>query len=249
MRKRMLSLFIAVAFVLLAGVQVGTATDISPELAYDFLPVAEVDDVPQPFVPNGIPISSTVRSDGTGIDVHVGNIGIDGLDSVTVTVSATGHALPKSLTYYVPPIIGKTFSFDFQFIKCDTTYKITIEIHDGSGDQVLNRTASLNYTEDILANAGWNKGTYGNRKISLEEHFIKHASNVGVMANNLVEYLNMATNYRAEVIRDITNNNLGNYKVTVGTGKIPSHKYKNILDYRFALLTDAGYEILSFGGK
>lgn len=120
------------------------------------LPIASSSESTGPKkVPNGIPITSTVRTDGTGIDVHVGNIGVDGLDSVTVTVSATGYLTPKSATYYVPPVIGKTFSFDFPFIVVNTTYNITIKIVDGSGTKTLYRTASLEYTEEILTAQGW----------------------------------------------------------------------------------------------
>ncbi len=50
-----------------------------------------------------------------------------------------------------------------------------------------------------------------------------------------------------EVVYDIGRNNLSDYKITIGTGNIASHKYKSLSDERFALLTDSSYELLSFG--
>ena len=152
-------------------------------------PIAETIEVKEPRVPNGIPITSSPRRDGTGIDVHVGNIGVDGLDSVTVVVSATGYGQTKSLTAYVPAGVGKTFSFDFPYIKCATPYNITIYIVDGSGNQTLHRSAQLIYTEEILAAIGWGAGTYATRALSLENHFNKHHNDGGVGVNKLVSYL------------------------------------------------------------
>ncbi len=196
-------------------------------------------------VPNFIPISVTARTDGTGVDIHVGNVGVDGLDSVTVTVSATGHSTSKSQTAYVPPVIGKTFRFNMPMVKCNTTYNATIRIVDGSGTVIKTGTATLNYTDSILQSAGWHRGTFSTRAASLEYHFGKHKAEVG--ATNLVSYLNMATTYRAEIINDISEGTTGKYTITIGTGAIPSKKYKNNTDRRFAILTNSGYEILSFG--
>lgn len=52
-------------------------------------------------LPNVVPMKVTANSDGTGCKVYVGNIGADGLDLVTVTVTATGYGSPKSQTSYV----------------------------------------------------------------------------------------------------------------------------------------------------
>ena len=194
---------------------------------------------------NGIPITVTAKQDGTGVDVYVGNIGADGLDSVTVTVSATGYSVPKSQKSYVPALIGKTFSFNFPMIKCNTTYNATINIIDGSGTVTKTGKATLIYSDSTLQNAGWHKGTFSSRAASLEYHFNKHGSEVN--AKNIVLYLNKASNYRSEIISDIAQNNTSKYTITTGAGSIASKKYKNKTDSRFAILTNIGNEILSFG--
>ncbi len=71
---------------------------------------------PQARVPNGIPIEVIAKNDRTSVKVHVGNIGIDGLDNVTVTATATGYIKSQTQSGYVPPIIGKGFDFDFPYI-------------------------------------------------------------------------------------------------------------------------------------
>lgn len=201
----------------------------------------------QKRVPNGIPISSTVRVDGTGIDVHVGNVGVDGLDSVTVTVSATGYITPKSATYYVPPVIGKTFSFDFPFIVVNTTYSITIRIVDGSGTRTLYRTASLEYTDEILAAQGWGAGTYSSRTESLQKHFDKHHNDSGVNVNNIVAYLALAV----ATFND-TLNNPNDYRIVQQSGQTgfeAAHKYTHRTNHRFIIYGDNTDTIYSFGGR
>lgn len=195
--------------------------------------------------PNGIPITVTARTDGTGVDVYVGNVGVDGLDSVKVTVTATGHSTPKSQTAYVPSVVGKKFAFSMPMLKSNTTYKATILVTDGSGVRTLTGESTINYNETTLSSAMWNKGTFSTRAGSLDYHFNKHGAEVG--ATNIVSYLNKATTYRAEIVRDIASNNTSKYTMTTGTGSIASTKYKNKNDLRFAILTNSNKEILSFG--
>lgn len=197
-------------------------------------------------VPNGITVNVTARQNGTGVDVYVGNIGIDGLDNVTVTATATGHAASKTQTGYVPMIIGKNFGFDFPFTKCNTTYNVTVRVVDGSGTSNLTGKATLEYTDTILSNAGWHRGTFPTRAASLEYHFNTHGSEVS--STNLVDYLNKATTYRSEIINNISKGTASSvYTITKGTGSIASKKYKHKTDLRFAILTDSGNYILSFG--
>lgn len=199
--------------------------------------------------PNGVPISSTPRVDGTGIDVYVGNIGVDGLDMVTITITATGYTKPQIKKGYVPALLGKTFKFNIPFIACNTKYNIKIDIFDGGQTKTLFRSAELNYTDEILAAANWHKGTFSSRQKSLEYHFKVHALDEGVCAENLVEYLNIATSYYEVVIDALANNNVNDYTITSGTGPIKSHKYKNKPFGLFIIITDSDMQILSFGGK
>lgn len=197
-------------------------------------------------IPNGIPISVTPRQNGIGVDVKVNNIGADGLDSVTVTVKTTGYSSSKSMTYYVPALLGKSFAFDFPMIKCDTVYDVTIKITDGGQTKTLYGQGTLTYSESTLANAKWHKGTYSSRAASIEDHLRRHGSEVS--SNNIVDYLNKATSYRSEVISNINKGTASNiYNIATGTGSIPSKKYKHKTDGRYILLSNSGYEIFSFG--
>lgn len=197
-------------------------------------------------IPNAIPITVTPRQNGTGVDVKVNNVGVDGLDSVTVTVKATGYSNSKSLTSYVPALVGKNFAFDFPMIKCNTVYNVTIKVTDGGQSKTLYGQGSLTYSETTLANANWNKGTFSSRAASMEYHFNKHGAEVS--SNNIVSYLNKANSYRSEVISNINKGIASRfYTITTGTGTIPSRKYKNISDKRFIILSNSGYSIFSFG--
>ena len=192
-----------------------------------------------PRSPNGIPIKITPNSNGTGVKVYVGNIGIDSLDMVTVTVKATGHSLPQTQKSSVLPILGKTFSFDMPMIKASTTYEVTVRIVDGSGTRLEIGEGVLEYSESFLSGK-WHRGTFSTRGRSLEHHLDNHGDEVD--SDNLVDYLNKAMKYRSEVLKSTED-----IRTSVGTGPIASTKYKHRIDGRFILLVDATEEILSFG--
>lgn len=193
---------------------------------------------------NLIPITVTARTNGTGCDVYVGNLGVDGLDKVTVTVKASGYSSTKSVSHYVPAVLGKNFAFDFPMIKADTSYEVSIRIYDGGQIRYKEGAASLVYSESFLSGL-WHKGTFGSRGASLEYHLKAHGQEVN--SNNLVDYLNKAMSYRSEVLSDINAGDLSDYRVTTGTGSIPSKKYKNLIDGRFIILNNSTEEAFTFG--
>lgn len=202
--------------------------------------VTNYSDSKQSRIPNAIPMTVKANQDGTGCTVHVGNIGVDGLDLVAVTVKATGYSSSKTQKSYVFPITGKTFSFDFPMIKSSTTYSVTVKITDGGNSITKTGSAKLEYSESRLSGV-WNKGSsYSSRGHSLENHFARHGDEVN--SSNIVNYINKAVNYRSEVL-----NSLKNIRTSPGTGSIPSTKYKHLIDGRFILLTNSNKEILSFG--
>ena len=213
-----------------------------------YLPVAEntsSNESSRPRVPNAIPIDVIAKVDGTGVKVNVGNVGVDGLDNVKVTVTATGYANPKTQSAYVPPIIGKTFDFDFPYIRCNTIYNVTIDVVDGSGTKHLTGTAKLTWSEDNLKNAHWNRGSSSTRAASLEYHFSKHGSEVG--ATNLVEYLNFANSYRDQVLYDLNRGNTSDYYITDSPTPTPGKKYKSKSSKQFIILANSNQDILTYG--
>lgn len=167
------------------------------------------------------------------------------MDSVTVTVTATGYSSIKPLTYYVPPLVGKNFSFNIPMIKCNTTYDVNVRIVDGGQTRTLYGKGRITYSESMLASAKWHRGTFYSRAESLDHHLYYHGHEVS--SNNIVSYLNKATIYRSEVINNINRGTTSMYTITTGTGPIPSKKYKNKFDGRFIILSNSGYEIFTFG--
>lgn len=216
-----------------------------------YLPTAEnttltlESDQTQTKVPNGVPIDVIAKVDGTGVKVQVGNVGIDGLDNVTVTATATGYAKPKTQSGYVPPIIGRTFEFNFPYIDCNTTYNVTVDIVDGSGTKQVTGTAKLTWTEENLKYAHWHKGSSATRAASLEYHFSKHGSEVG--ATNLVEYLNFANIYRDQVLYDINRGDTSDYTITSSPKPTPGTKYKSKSTGQFIILANSDQFILTYG--
>jgi hypothetical protein len=189
-------------------------------------------------VPNGIPI--TVAASYDTLSVWVGNIGVDSLDNVTVTGTATNYGNLPARSGKVPPVVGKTFTWSIPMTKTTMEYRVTITVVDGSGTRTLRGEAKLEYDETKLASIGWHKGTFSTRAASLQYHFDKHKGEVG--STNLYDYL-----LKAGECRDDVANNPSDYTKTVGTGPIASHKYKHKTNGKFIILTDAGKEILSFG--
>lgn len=189
-------------------------------------------------VPNGIPI--TVSPSYTSLAVWVGNIGVDPLDNVTVSGTATDYGTLAAKSGSVPPIVGKTFVWNVPMTKTQMEYNVKIRVVDGSGTRNLTGNARLEYSEAQLATLGWHKGTFSTRGASLEYHFSKHKTEVSV--TNLYNYLLAAGECRDDVI-----NNPSNYTNTVSSGPVSAHKYKNKKDQRYIILTDSGNEILSFG--
>ena len=218
-----------------------------------YLPIAEntsfeistASNCPQARVPNGIPINVTAKLDGTGVSVHVGNIGVDGLDNVTVTATATGYTASQTQSGYVPAVIGKTFDFYFPYIKCNTVYNVTITVVDGSGTVNRTGTATLTYSEANLENAHWHPGNMGSRAASVEYHFNTHHTEVG--ATNLIEYLNYANIYRDDVLYDLSRGDTSDYTITNSTHPTPGKKYKSKSTYQFIILANSDSFILSYG--
>lgn len=190
-------------------------------------------------IANAIPMTVKAKPDGSGCKVYVGNIGVDNLDLVTVTVKTTGYSNPSKKTATVIPIAGKTFDFNIPMIKSNTTYSVTVKIQDGGKVKTKSGEAKLSYTDEKLKGV-WHKGTYSSRGHSLEDHFKRHGREVS--STNIISYINKAINYRSEVIKS-----LKNIRTSRGTGSIPSTKYKNTVDGRFIILSDSGKEIFTFG--
>ncbi|MBS3873113.1 MAG: hypothetical protein KGZ92_00455 [Firmicutes bacterium] len=254
--RTFLSFLIAFAMLFTSNIVEVNATErwtLLPIVTSSF--VQEVTEIPKgtevisPHLYNAIPVTITARTGGTGLDVRVHNIGVDTLDSVTVRVTATGYSTPFTQTASVPPIIGRNFGFNIPFIRTTTNYAVVVTIRDGSQVRVIEGAASLVFTEASLSMGGWHRGTFPTRAASLQYHFDKHGSTVG--SNNLVAYLNAASDMRTDIINRLNNGTLSAmYTYTNSLGATAARTYRHRANNRFIILTNApngSQEILSFG--
>lgn len=144
----------------------------------------------------------------------------------------------ENLTGGTPPVryLPCVVPCKLYFIVVNTTYSITIRIVDGSGTRTLYRTASLEYTDEILAAQGWGAGTYSSRTESLQKHFDKHHNDSGVNVNNIVAYLALAV----ATFND-TLNNPNDYRIVQQSGQTgfeAAHKYTHRTNHRFIIYGD-----------
>ena len=194
--------------------------------------------------PNLVTVTATPSKDG--IVVHVSNLGVDSLDSVTVTARITGYQT-TSLTASVPPIIGRDFTWNAPMIYCNMSYDITVDVVDGSGTFVKTGHWEYNYTEEVLAAIGLGKGTFSTRAESVEYHFRTHRNDIGVSVNNIVDYLGKAVDCYNDTLV-----NPGNYNIIQQTprpGYEAAHKYTHKTTGLFIIVADSSQDILSFGGR
>lgn len=241
--KKLSAIILSCAIMLMCLVPASASNNTEDGKSF-LLPELVVGEGMSTFVPNAA--SLTASPDKDGIVAHVSNIGVDTLDSVTVTATITDHGT-QSLTAPVPPLIGKNFTFVAPMTKCYMDYDLTLRVIDGSGTSTKTGSWEYNYTEEILAAMGWGAGTYATRGASLEYHFNKHHNDTGVKVDNLVDYLALAI--------DTFNDTLTNpedYTITVQPPKDgfePAHKYKHSTTGLFIIYGDNTDTIYSFGGK
>lgn len=243
--KKVLSVILSLAMMCSISTTATLAAPVPKEVP---MPTVEVDaSIPDMQPVNLCSVESTPRNDGTGIDVYIGNLGVDGLDSVTVSVTATDHPTAITQTAYVIPLVGKNFKFNIPMTKCDMTYNIVATVIDGGQKQTFNRTTHLVYSEKALAATGWGAGTYGSRKESVNQHFQKHHNDSGVNASNIVQYLAKAVNTYNDTLK-----NPGNYRIVAQAQKpgfVASHKYTHKTTGLFIIYGDSNDTIYTFGGR
>lgn len=194
--------------------------------------------------PNVIPV--TLTPSHTGLAVYVGNIGVDPLDSVTVKVTATGYSEQTETKTKISQL-GATFNFDISMIYTTMNYKVTVVITDGGQVRTIGKDTKLEFTEDQLSE--WDKGTYKSRKQSVDEHFGKHAREVG--AKTIQDYLNKASQMHADVRGIKATNNTYNVVTAPASGKYAAYrKYTIKGTSRYIMVTQTKQtKILTFGGK
>lgn len=207
-------------------------------------PINRID--PTGNVPNTL-ILNWVAS-ATQVVISVKNIGIDTVDLCAGTINVKeGTSKSFSITN-IQPFKTKTIYVNINMVKCRED--ITIPFYGKDGGKEFGKGTSTGHREipsDL--SSVWVKGSFSSIHNSINHHYNKHHSEVA--SSNIVDYATKAKKYRDTVNSDInklTSTQLNNkYKITVSTGATAGHKYKNISNKQYAILSDAGRKIVSYG--
>lgn len=175
--------------------------------------------------------------------VKINNIGDSTLDSVKITAQCLETGLGTSKTISNAKIGSTTVKLPVNMLKSSERVKVKIVATEKGKTQTTETTVTRKISDTQLT--VWHKGTFSTARASLDHHFAKHGGEVS--ATNIVSYFNQAVAYQKEVLANIKKGNTSIYRITTGTGSIPSKKYKHKTDGRYILLSDSDSKIFSFG--
>lgn len=184
-------------------------------------------------------------------DIYINfiNQGVDSIFSCSGTVTINDRApIPFTVTNLLP-FIKKNITVSAEMKECEENIKVEILVIDGasSGTGIVSGDREIPYELSSV----WNRGTFNSIYESIDYHFETHGDEV--CSPNIVDYATKAYDYAGEVVEDglvLSDTDFnGKYKVTISYGATESHKYLNRSNKLYAILTDSGYEIVSYGGK
>lgn len=199
-------------------------------------------------LPNAVTVR--VSPSETGLTIKVNNIGVDTIDSVTVTIKSPKMysqkgSNSKTVTFVnVPPALTKTKTMSIPMIRTKMTYTGSVVIRDGGKVAYKDTKSSLSFSNETLSQE-WLKGTFPNLRDSLDYHFEKHHADKYVKVKNIAQYLRVSSSARQEM----KNINKSNSKYTVTYPKTNSKKVLNKITKRYILLNKNNKKLYSFGGR
>ena len=183
------------------------------------------------------------------IYINLTNQGTDSIFSCSGIITINDRApIPFSVNNLLP-FVKKTITVSAEMKECEENIEVEILVIDGvsSGLGIVSGDREIPYELSSV----WNRGGYDSIYESIDYHFSKHGEEVN--SANIVDYATKAYEYTAEIVEDmlvLPNTDFNNkYNVTISFGPTDSHKYLNRSNKLYAILTDDGYEIVSFGGK
>lgn len=170
------------------------------------------------------------------LEVRVENGTGSDLDNVAVSCSADGEEYEGG-SEAIADGSSADYILEVPMTECHEKYKITADC-DGKTQVWL--SVYLDYPEESLIAAHWNRGTFDQISDSLDYHFGKHHEEID--AENMYQYILASQQCRQDVL-DYPDE----FRVTQSSKGQQAHKYKNYEDSRFIIMTDESMEILSFG--
>ncbi len=208
--------------------------------------IGSADEKPESRIPNVLTIDWDATA--THIIIYVRNIGVDTVDTFTGTVSIENVVTNSFSTYSIAPLTTRTITVPANMQQC---YEDIVVNYYGIDGGVEFGAGSSPGHREIPASLSslWVKGSRPTIYDSINYHYDTHAAEVG--STNIVDYATKAANYRASVVADInslSSTELNNkYKITYSEGATVAHKYKHRTNLQFAILSDSGYYIVSYG--
>lgn len=143
----------------------------------------------------------------------------------------------------IPPLHAGRLSFDSPMQKSSEQIQFTY--------RVRGKKAGLDGSRSVpeALFCVWDKGTFQTLFDSLNYHYQKHGEEVE--AGNIVSYLEKAFLYRENILQDrqsLSSSRLQSiYRITKSKGPSKASKFKHLSNFQFAILSDAGLYLLSYG--
>jgi len=208
--------------------------------------IGKADEIQQSRFPNWLIFDWEATA--TQIIIYVHNIGLDTVDTISGTVTVENGTPIPFTAYNIAPLEEREIIVYVNMRLCYENIVVNYSAVDGGED--FGSGYSTGHREiPLTLSSIWVRGSFNSVYESINYHFYNHASEVGT--TNIVEYATKAGIYRSLVIFDISllsPDELNNkYTITVSIGTTPAHKYKHKTNLQYAILSDSGQYIVSYG--
>lgn len=208
--------------------------------------IGQSDIAPTPKVPNVLTV--TWVASANQVIISVKNVGVDTVDLFAGSVTVKGGNKSSFSASNLKPLTTRQVTVNINMTKCYedivvSYYGIDAGKEFGQGSSSGHRELPSDLT------SLWLMGTFSSVYASINYHYSKHHAEVN--ANDIQTYTTKAKNYRNAVVLDLLNlSNIelqNTYIISVSSGATKAHKFKHKFNAQFAILSDSGRKILSYG--
>lgn len=208
--------------------------------------IGGADEKPEARIPNLLVVDWDATA--TQIIIYVQNVGVDTVDTFAGTVTVESGTPISFITYSIAPLTTRTITVTANMQQCYEDIVVDYYAIDGGTEFGSNSSPGHREIPATLSSL-WVQGSFSTLYGSINYHYATHGAEVG--STNIVDYATKASTYRAAVVSDISNlttTELNNkYTISLSSGATAAHKYKHKTNLQFAILSDSGYYIVSYG--